>query len=69
MRLKYPQANISNFHLSRKEKGGEALMTIELDVGRGSQQGERGASAGESDMAKDIRGLSNVINAIVIRAI
>ena len=62
MRLKYPQANISNFHLSRKERGGEALMTIELDVGRSQ-------IANEQDMAKDIRGLGNVINAIVIRAI
>ena len=62
MRLKYPSANISNFHLSRKERGGEALMTIELDTGRGQ-------TANESDMANDIRGLSNVINAIVIRAI
>ena len=62
MRLKYPSANISNFHLSRKERGGEALMTIELDTGRGQ-------TANESEMANDIRGLSNVINAIVIRAI
>ncbi|MBQ9527947.1 MAG: L-serine ammonia-lyase, iron-sulfur-dependent subunit beta [Fretibacterium sp.] len=62
MRLKYPGANISNFHLSRKERGGEALMTLELDRGRGS-------FSNEHEMAADIRSLNNVINAIVIRAI
>ncbi len=61
MRLKYPMANISNFHLSRRERGGEALMTIELDG--------RGSVSDEPDMANDIKSLNNVINAIVIRAI
>ena len=61
MRLKYPNANISNFKLSRKERGGEALMTIELD--------NRRDAADERGMAADIQGLNNVINAIVIRAI
>lgn len=61
MRLKYPNANISNFHLSRKERGGEALMTIELDA--------RGSASDEPDMANDLRSLNNVINTIVIRAI
>ena len=53
--------NISNFKLSRKERGGEALMTIELD--------NRRDAADERGMAADIQGLNNVINAIVIRAI
>ncbi|MBQ8692320.1 MAG: L-serine ammonia-lyase, iron-sulfur-dependent subunit beta [Synergistaceae bacterium] len=61
MRLKYPNANIANFKLSRKERGGEALMTIELD--------NRRDAADERGMAADIQGLNNVINAIVIRAI
>lgn len=69
MRLKYPKANISNFHLSRKERGGEALMTIELD-GRGTASPVGNPLRGnEPDMANDIKGLNNVINAIVIRAI
>nr|MBQ6740671.1 L-serine ammonia-lyase, iron-sulfur-dependent subunit beta [Synergistaceae bacterium] len=62
MRLKYPSANIANFKLSRRERGGEALMTIELDNRRGALDNER-------EMAADIQGLNNVINAIVIRAI
>lgn len=57
MRLKYSQVNISNFHLSRKERGGEALMTIEID------------GQPEAGMTEDIRGLNNVINSILIRAI
>ncbi|MCR4818583.1 MAG: L-serine ammonia-lyase, iron-sulfur-dependent subunit beta [Fretibacterium sp.] len=65
MRLKYPKANISNFRLSRRERGGEALMTLELDSGRSSLSSQ----TTEQDMAEDIRSLNNVINAIVIRAI
>jgi len=57
MRLKYSRTNISNFHLSRKERGGEALMTIEID------------GLPEEGMVADIRGLSNVINSLLIRAI
>ena len=57
MRLKYSHTNISNFHLSRKERGGEALMTIEID------------GMPEEGMISDIRGLNNVINSLLIRAI
>ena len=57
MRLKYSHVNISNFHLSRKERGGEALMTIEID------------GQPEPGMTEDLRGLSNVINSLLIRAI
>ena len=57
MRLKYSDTNISNFHLSRKERGGEALMTIEID------------GLPEENMIADIRGLNNVINSLLIRAI
>lgn len=57
MRLKYSNTNISNFHLSRKQRGGEALMTIEID------------GLPEDGMVADIRGLNNVINSLLIRAI
>lgn len=48
--------NICCFHLTREEKGGRAIMTIELD------------SISE-EVEKDLRKLDDVINAIVIRAI
>lgn len=54
MRGKYPDANIANFRLSRRERGGEAVMTIEFDGG-----------ASES-MAEDLRGIDNVLNALLI---
>lgn len=56
IRDKYKGLNICSFHLSREERGGRAIMTIELD------------SISE-EIEKDLRKLDNVINAIVIRAI
>jgi len=55
MRSKYPDANIANFRLSRRIRGGESIMTIEFDGG-----------ATES-MAADLREVDNVINALLIR--
>ena len=57
MREKYADINICNFRLSRVERGGDALMTIEID-------GDT-----DSDMIDDIRSLNNVTNALLIRAI
>jgi L-serine dehydratase len=31
MHFEYADLNISSFHLSRQNKGGEAIMTIEID--------------------------------------
>ncbi len=55
MHWRYETLNIANFHLSRREKGGEAVMTIELD-------GEL-----PETLVEDIRGLNGVHNAILIR--
>ena len=54
---KYKELNIGNFRLSRPEKGGTALMTIEID------------QLPPEDLMKDINQLPNVENAILIRAI
>ena len=55
MRTKYPDANIANFRLSRKERGGEAIMTIEID------------GVATEGMAADLREVDNVINALLIK--
>ena len=55
MRENYPEVNISNFRLSRKERGGDAIMTIELDSG---------VSEGVTD---DLRALDDVENALLIK--
>ena len=55
MRTKYPDANIANFRLSRRERGGESIMTIEID------------GAATEGMAIDLREVNNVISALVIK--
>ena len=55
MREKYAELNICNFHLSREQKGGQAIMTIELD------------NLPPDTLMGDIRKLENVTNALLIR--
>ena len=55
MRWQYQDLNICNFHLSRERKGGEAIMTIEID------------SLPPDSLITDIRHLENVDNALLIR--
>ncbi len=55
MRYEYSDLNISNFHLSREEKGGNAIMTIEID------------SLPPDMLIEDIRKLEHVTNALLIR--
>ncbi len=55
MRYEYADLNISNFHLSREEKGGNAIMTIEID------------SLPPDMLIEDIRKLEHVTNALLIR--
>ena len=57
MRLMYPELNICNFHLSRKERGGEALMTIEFE------------GAAPDGVVETVRRVNHVINAMVLRKI
>ena len=57
MHWEHAELNISNFHLSRQEKGGDAIMTIEID----NQPPE--------SLVDDIRGIEHVTNAILIRRI
>ncbi len=55
--MAYSEVNIGNFRLSRPKKGGEALMTIEVD-------------GDVSDaLINSLRILPNVINVVLIRAI
>ena len=55
MRWEYSELNICNFHLSRERKGGNAIMTIEVD------------SRPPDSLIADIRRLENVTNALLIR--
>ena len=55
MRWEYAELNISNFHLSRTERGGDAIMTIEIDT------------LPPDTLVDDIRKLPNVTNALLIR--
>ena len=55
MRTKYPYTNIANFRLSRRVRGGESIMTIEID------------GAASEGMAEDLREVDNVINALLIK--
>ena len=55
MRWQYQDLNICNFHLSRERKGGEAIMTIEID------------SLPPDSLIADIRHLAHVDNALLIR--
>ena len=57
MREKYPDANIANFRLSRNERGGESIMTIEID------------GVATEGMAADLREVDNVINALLIKRV
>ena len=54
---KYKDLNIGNFRLSRPEKGGTALMTIEID------------QIPTQELMEDINQLENVEHALLIRAI
>lgn len=55
MHWEYADLNISSFNLSREAKGGNAIMTIEVD----SQPTE--------ELMKKIRQIDNVVNAILVR--
>ena len=55
MRWEYSDLNICNFHLSRERKGGNAVMTIEID------------NRPPDTLISDIRRLENVTNALLIR--
>ena len=57
MHWEYADLNISSFHLSRQSKGGEAIMTIEID----GQPPE--------NLMEAIRKIQHVSNAILIRRI
>lgn len=57
MYWKYSNLNICTFQLSRKEKGGVALMTIELD------------DCPPEELIHDIKSLDNIYNAILIKAL
>ena len=57
MHWEHEALNISNFHLSRQEKGGEAIMTIEID------------GVPPEGLIDDIRGIEHVKNAILIKRI
>ncbi len=55
--MAYSEVNIGNFRLSRPKKGGEAVMTIEVD-------------GDVSDaLINSLRILPNIINVVLIRAI
>ena len=55
MRWQYEELNISNFRLSRKSRGGAAIMTIEMD------------NRPPETLIDDLRQLDSVTNAILIR--
>ncbi|MCR5278412.1 MAG: L-serine ammonia-lyase, iron-sulfur-dependent subunit beta [Lachnospiraceae bacterium] len=57
MHWEYSDLNISNFRLSRTEKGGDAIMTIEID------------NNPPDSLVDEIRKIQNVDNAILIRRI
>ena len=55
MHWQYADLNISSFHLSRESKGGNAIMTIEVD------------SLPPDDLTAKIREIEHVTNAILVR--
>ena len=55
MRWEYAELNICNFHLSRERRGGNAIMTIEID------------NMPPATLMQDIRQLEHVTNALLIR--
>ncbi|WP_029323012.1 L-serine ammonia-lyase, iron-sulfur-dependent subunit beta [Butyrivibrio sp. AE3004] len=57
MHWEHEDLNISNFHLSRQEKGGEAIMTIEID------------NKPPETLVSEIRQIEHVLNAILIKRV
>ncbi len=57
IRLKYRDINIGGFKLSREDKGGQALMTLELD------------ELPPDELCVDLMRLDNVQNAVLIRSL
>ncbi len=57
MHFEYADLNISNFHLSRERKGGDAIMTIEID------------GLPPEGLVPAIREIPDVTNAILIRRV
>ena len=57
MREKYPDINICSFQLSRMERGGEALMTIETDT------------VPAESLTVEIRKLPDVLNALLVHRV
>jgi L-serine dehydratase len=57
MHFCYGSLNICNFHLSREERGGNAIMTIEID------------QAPPARLIEDLKNLKDVDNAILVRRI
>ena len=57
MHFCYGSLNICNFHLSREERGGNAIMTIEID------------QAPPARLIEDLKNLKDVGNAILVRRI
>ena len=57
MYWRYGNLNIGNFRLSRVERGGTALMTIELD------------ELPPDQLIEDIRKMDHIYNVLLIRAI
>ena len=55
MRWEYADLNICNFHLSREQRGGDAIMTIEID------------NLPPETLIEDVRKLDHVTNAMLIR--
>ena len=55
MREEYADLNICNFHLSREQRGGNAIMTIEID------------NMPPETLIEDVRKLDHVTNAMLIR--
>ena len=55
MREEYADLNICNFHLSREQRGGNAIMTIEID------------NMPPETLIEDVRKLDHVTNALLIR--
>ena len=57
MHFEHEDLNISNFHLSRQEKGGDAIMTIEIDGNP------------PEELVDELREIEHVNNAILIRRV
>ena len=55
MRWEYADLNICKFHLSREQRGGNAIMTIEID------------NMPPETLIEDVRKLDHVTNAMLIR--